>query len=636
MDAAAHQEIARGLFRESNDVLILFDPQTHRVVDINPTAQRLTGFNRKAARTLKVWDLFEAEPPRTLQELMEAYQNTGFFHSREGFWLRPARGEPIPVNVSVSRIHTRPEPLGLTVARDVSHQRRAQEEMDRFFRLAPDLFSISEHFGKLIKLNPAWEQTLGHPLSSLLGTTPYQWVHPDDREATLEAARSLERQEVWYFVNRWRHRDGSYRFLSWRAVLVGGLVYSVARDVTETLRLQEVARQTEALRLAKEAAEQASMAKTQFLAGVSHEIRTPMTAILGFAEVLLDDESVKAGPPMLREALRTIQQNGLHLRELINDLLDLSRIEAGRPRVELAACSPRGIAEEVVASLRSRAAAKGLQLTVEPVPPLPEVIRTDRLRLRQVLMNLLGNAIKYTERGSVRLGLRRVDDSTLGPCLLCEVADTGIGMTPEVQSRLFEPFYRVENGSDDQKEGTGLGLAISRRLVELLGGRLDLESQLGVGSTFRITLPLGAAGPGAPLEPSAPSPPTAFEGQILVAEDNPVNRKVLTLMLERAGARVEPAQDGAEAVAKALAAWEAGHPFDVILMDMQMPRLDGFGATRELRARGYPGAILALTAYAMAEDRAESLKVGCDDHLSKPVDRAHLFEAVAPYLTRRS
>ena len=388
-------------------------------------------------------------------------------------------------------------------------------------------------------------------------------------------------------------------------------------------------------------AESATRAKSEFLANMSHEIRTPMTAILGYADLMLEENV----GPAAQEHLEVIKRNGQHLLALINDILDLSKVEAGKMQIEPARCSPFALLAEVVSLMRVRAAAEHLTLETEFVGLLPETIFTDPLRLRQVLVNLVGNAIKFTDQGGVRITARLTDNSG-SPRLRFDVTDTGIGMNEEQVGRIFQAFSQVDNSSARKFGGTGLGLCISRRLVEAMGGNVDVHSTPGKGSTFSVTIDPGSL-EGVRMIENAQKPPLAppttntatpckieLHGRVLLAEDGPDNQRLIKFLLKKAGADVTAVENGQLAVDAALASHKAGQTFDVILMDMQMPIMDGYEATRQLRERAYSGAIVALTANAMVEDRQKCLDAGCDDFTTKPIDKQKLLAVVEHWTAR--
>ena len=388
---------------------------------------------------------------------------------------------------------------------------------------------------------------------------------------------------------------------------------------------------------ARRAAQEASRLKSEFLAHTSHEIRTPMTALVGYTELLGDPD---LSPAERAEGLATVRRNGEHLMTIVNDILDLSKIESGRMTIERMACSPFALVAEVAAVLRPRAAHDGLDVEVGYRSPLPETIETDPTRLRQILLNLVGNAIKFTPRGSVRLEVGPVEDTRL--CF--EVIDTGIGLDAEQQARLFTAFSQADASTTRRFGGTGLGLAISKRLAGMLGGDLRVRSVPGEGSTFTLTIDVGSlAGvrlldrpPEVRAAAERPEPSAderqALRGRILLAEDGLDARRLLARHLRAAGAEVETAENGLVACELALRAADAGTPYDLILMDMQMPELDGYAAAARLRAAGYRGPIVALTAHAMEDERARCLDAGCDGFAAKPILRRALIEVARTYL----
>ncbi len=406
-----------------------------------------------------------------------------------------------------------------------------------------------------------------------------------------------------------------------------------------------------ALEEAYAAAERANCAKSEFLANMSHEIRTPMTAIQGYAEILLET----AGCPECLDAARTIKRNGDYLLEIINGILDLSKIEAGQSGLESSACSCCQILSDVVSLMRVRAEAKGLSLGIAYEGRIPTTIRTDPTRLRQILIHLVGNAVKFTETGEVQIRARLREDGKEQPRLEIDVADTGLGIAPEQLKRLFPPSVRANATPQRKLAGTGLGLVISHRLAKLLGGELSATSQLGRGSTFRLTIPTGplAGVPmidqpgesltGPPRRASAAQEPAArLDCRILLAEDGPDNQRLISHLLRKAGAEVVVVGNGQEALDSVAAArsgpaakpGEAARPFDLVLMDIQMPVMDGFEATRRLRRAGHQGPIIALTAHAMADDCQTCLDAGCTDYAAKPIDRAALLAVIARHVSQ--
>jgi PAS domain S-box-containing protein len=391
----------------------------------------------------------------------------------------------------------------------------------------------------------------------------------------------------------------------------------------------------------------ANIAKSQFLANMSHEIRTPMTAILGFTELL----SVALIDPEYREAVNTVRRNGDHLLAIINDILDVSKIEAGELRVEKTTCALPPLLADAAALMQMRAQAKGLALKVEYSGPIPQTIFTDATRLRQILVNLIGNAVKFTDTGEVRVVASLADRDTAAPTLQCAVIDTGIGMSPGEIATLFQPFHQIDSSSTRRVGGTGLGLAISKRLAAMLGGDITVSSIPGKGSTFTVMLPTGPLagtkllerpeqpGPGAVASNSLPEVQVQLNCRVLLAEDGPDNQRFIATVLRKAGAEVTVVENGCQAMEAALAtiaregecAEDLPAAFDVILMDMQMPVMDGYEATRGLRREGYRGPILALTAHAMSDDSQKCLQAGCDDYATKPIDRKGLLALVATH-----
>ena len=447
------------------------------------------------------------------------------------------------------------------------------------------------------------------------------------------------------FQTTHRHRDGSLIPVEISLQLVvseegSGRFVAVVRDISEQLANER--RLTEA----KEQAEAASRSKSEFLANMSHEIRTPMTAILGYSDLLAGDFA--DDPERSREAVGKIRSNADHLLTVINDVLDVSKIEAGQMSVELIDTDPFTLVNEVVDLVSARAEAKGIEIGIEFVTLIPERIQSDPTRFRQVLLNLLGNAIKFTEEGRIDV---RVSCDPDAWSLRIDVEDSGIGMSTEQLERVsrFEAFAQADTSMTRRFGGTGLGLRISHALASLLGGTLEVASTEGEGSTFSVTVGTGDL-EGVPMhtesgfraliertkqeagasEASAKGSKPLEGRRILLAEDGPDNQRLISFHLKKAGAEVTVCENGLIA-AETIEGCEPDELPDVVLMDMQMPELDGYQATRRLRDGGCTLPIIAITAHAMDGDRQKCLDAGCDDYTTKPIDKKRLIDLCVSY-----
>ena len=510
-------------------------------------------------------------------------------------------------------------------------------DFETFFSTSLDLLVIRDADLKIVKVNQAWEKVLGYRTEELEGQPMLSFIHPDDVAASRSQMQRVETEkDVKGIINRYRCRDGGYRYLEWRAHQEGDLVYGVARDVTERLAIE--AEMVEA----KAAAETASKAKGEFLANMSHEIRTPLNGVIGLTSALAQTEL----SAQQREMVELILTSGQTLERVVSDVLDFSKIEAGRLELDIQPFDLKPQLEGLADLFRARAEEKGLTFSVTCGEGVEGWFCGDVVRIKQVLGNLVSNAIKFTTEGEVRVAAD-VHEGPLpeAPVLTLKVCDTGIGFDDDVAHRLFQRFSQADGSITRRFGGSGLGLSICQALVEMMGGEVQATSEPGRGSAFEVTLPLprheglspailaGAAGGAAELGAGA-----LPEGlRILLAEDHPTNQRLVEVILGPLGVSLTKAENGEEA----LRAYMAGD-FALVLMDMQMPVMDGLAATRAIRdfeathphRRRTP--IIMLSANAMQQHVHEAIAAGADFHVAKPVSVASLHGAVARALNSSS
>jgi PAS domain S-box-containing protein len=628
---------------------------------------RVTGYTLEDVRR-RPGGLLALVHPDDLPELLERVQRHADGQPVEGEsrlvtrsgtvrWVRD-RGTKTTIDPGTGEVVVYGAAEDVTARRDADGAlRRREQQLTDFFENAPVGLSWTGPDGIILEANQAELDLLGYTRAEYVGHHVAEF-HVDGPAATDMLARLTRGETVYEQEARLLCRDGSVRHVLIDANVLwddGAFVHTrcFTRDVTDEHttqqliergreRAEEQARELEhrstELEQARNAALAASRAKSEFLANMSHEIRTPMTAILGYAELLSDGRLVR---PDRETYLDTIRRNGEYLMRLINDVLDLSKIEAGKLTLEYVAFSLPDLVGEVEHLLRARASGKGLGFDVTIAAEVPRHVRSDPTRIRQILVNLLGNAIKFTETGFVRLALDVADGAPAGrQRVRFAVVDSGIGMSAEQQARLFEPFGQADASTTREFGGTGLGLAISARLAAALDGAIAVASAPGDGCTFTLMLDVEAAADAAARAATRDGDPAAIaparrarlSGRILLAEDAPDSQRLLAFFLRKAGAHVEVADNGRLAYERALAANDAGAPFDLIVMDMQMPELDGYGATAALRRHGFQTPILALTACAMDGDRERCLAAGCSDYVAKPVEREIFLQTVRAHL----
>lgn len=459
---------------------------------------------------------------------------------------------------------------------------------------------------------------------------------PSDYESVTRRWQSgLTTGETFEAEVRLRRADGVYRWHLVRAVPVLNEQDEILRWIGGATDIDEKKRLEMAVLAAKEEAESASRAKSQFLANMSHEIRTPLGVILGFSEIALEHEGCSEE---LRSTLMTIRRNATHLASLVDDVLDISKIEAGRLELLMKSMPLKKIVDGIRSAVGAKAAEKGLRLQLRGESLLPVTIETDETRVLQILINLVTNAVKFTAEGEVKVELRLVAGAKCEGCeLRIRVSDTGIGISQEQQTKLFQVFSQADPSTTRRFGGSGLGLALSRRLAEALGGSLELvSSEPGQGSVFQLILPV-RCGESKNLSPLAEIlSGEAYDKRagtkrsadlsglkILLVEDSPDNQMLITRYLSSAGADVRIACDGFQGIRTA-----AEDGIDLVLMDIQMPEMDGFEATRRIRENGFEAPIIALTAHALKGDRERCLAAGCSDYLTKPITKDRLIEVI--------
>jgi PAS domain S-box-containing protein len=495
---------------------------------------------------------------------------------------------------------------------------------------APLGIVVTDASGHCIYSNQKFQGISGLTPEESLGTGWLRTVHEGDRDemifAWVNAVNTVKSFEKEF---RYQRADGSIAWCSLKAAAINS-TDTVSGWVSTIEDITAKHESDQALVAAMHAAQEAMNAKNQFLANMSHEIRTPLTAIIGFADALREDGSLRED---LYNHTDVILNNGRHLLTIINQILDLSKIDAGALTVESAPCDLMGLVDEMLVMFSPTVSEKSLYLNVSYDWPLPRQITTDPLRLKQVLINLLGNAIKFTARGGITLG---VSWDPANKRVIFSISDTGIGISGEQLEKLFTPFYQVNESMNRIFGGTGLGLSISKRLVEALGGSVEVQSDPGKGSTFTFYIRTEPTSEGNVINQppvtqaqsqSEQIPPPSLSGKILFADDALDNRRLVEHLLKKTGAQITLVENGQEAIDVL-----RNEQFDLILMDIQMPIVDGLTATRAIRKAGIATPIVAISAGAMANDIRKALDAGCSMHLSKPFERSAFYEMLTRFI----
>lgn len=637
-----HLQISENRFRSVIDSavtgIIITDSRGH-IQQFNLAAEQIFGwtFNEIKGKNVNRLTLM----PIQLSRLAYSQQAGSQTETDKTWVIQGIRrsGENFPLQLSIGHIEIPGEILFVGFVEDISQRHRTEQALrnseQQFRSLIANMPGVSyralpEDERPIVFVSGAVIELTGYPAADFISKQHElnfnELIHPDDWERVQEVvADGVWGRQPYTVEYRLRHRNGEYRWVwehggsvfddSGHLIWLDGVIF----DISERHAMEQ------ALLEAKNKAEQAVAAKTAFLANMSHEIRTPMNAIIGFTEVVL----ASGLPPEQHRHLETIRQSARSLLRLLNDILDTAKMERGRIELEMIDFSLSELLQELTLSLEISARNKGLQLILQPGPDLPPYLKGDPLRIRQILTNLIGNAIKFTEHGQVILAISREEEQ-----LHFSIQDTGIGIENERQERIFEPFTQADVSVTRRYGGSGLGTTICKQLVELMGGTIWLDSQVGVGSHFHVLLPII---PGkAPDELPAQTTITLPMLNILVADDVQQNLDLLALILREQGHKVTLTHDGQDTVALA-----QERLFDLILMDVQMPGMDGLTATRLIRQHEQEKQqpripVIALTASVFQDDRFAAREAGMDGFIAKPIDTEKLFLEIARVLNLQS
>ncbi|MYL83704.1 PAS domain S-box protein [Desulfovibrio aerotolerans] len=627
-DCIGHKDMLEAVLNATSDAVLVID-DFYRVIMVNETGAARFGLAAEALRGQGLLELIDAPVAATRRERYRQVQETGrplrFTDQRAGRVYENAV-YPIP-NPTGGRPHL------AIYARDMTEQLAAdaalgesRERLDTIFRLSPVIVSVATRAeGRFLEVNEAFTAVTGYAREEVVNRTPQEislFLRDTDRDNML---RILERDGVVRNMELALHlRDGQDLtvLLSCTPIEAYGqdCLLSVLVDITGRKSMEQ------ALRLAKDSAEAANQAKSRFLSTMSHEIRTPMNTILGMVDVLRGT----ALTGRQQEFLRTLELAGESLMTLLSDILELAKIESGGLELAKIPYDPVVVLHEASALLDAQALAKGLVLRLETAPDVPRQACGDPARLRQILRNLAGNAVKFTTCGEVVLTLSRLPASPPREELLFSVSDTGIGIAPDKQETIFEPFTQVDSSTTRAYGGTGLGLTISTLLADGLGGRLWLESTPGAGSTFYCAIPVNGCNPSSLPPAKAPAAPQALAGRrsLLIVEDSESNRLLYGDLLENLPLTVTYAVTGEQALEMVEA-----RAFDAVVMDIALPDIDGYTVIAEIRRReaaaGRPATpILVVTAYAFREEKGRAKAAGASALLTKPLQKNRFLEAL--------
>ncbi|HEX5645472.1 MAG TPA: PAS domain S-box protein [Nitrospira sp.] len=624
------------------DATFIFTPDTLRFIYVNEGSVRQLGYSREELLRMSLVDIeLELDEPKLRTKIEPLVRGVTRVLNYETVH-RHKDGIDVPVEINLQCVATSQaqQPRMIAIVRDITTRKQAEEALrlseERFrliARAANDVLWDWDLTTNALWWNDGFQRTFGYDFASIeLGIESWtSRVHQDDWTAIQASIHQVidSGGHDWWGEYRFRHADGSYRYVFDRAYVVRNEQGHAVRMVGAMLDLTARKQAEETLRQAKAEAEAATRAKAAFLATMSHEIRTPMNGVIGMTGLLLETELTQEQ----REYVDTVRRCGEHLLDLINGILDFSKLEAGKAKLEVIEFDLRTLVEDVLALLAERAQTKGIELCLLVQAEVPTALRGDPSQLRQILTNLVTNAIKFTECGEVvvRVGLDRTsaDEGEDLVSLRCEVRDTGIGMTPAQCGRLFQPFSQADSSTTRKYGGTGLGLAICKQLAELMQGAIGVESTPGQGSCFWFTVRL--ARQLGPSEFLPISQAVLQQRRVLIVDDHATNRTILKQQILSRGMAPETAADGVQALAQLRAAAESGVPFDLAIVDAQMPEMDGWTTARRIKADPSIGSVklVLLTSLAQRGDAQTARATGFDAYLTKPVRQAQLYDCLA-------
>lgn len=630
----AERDKFQKLFESNPCPMVISESSSEKIVQINRAFTDVIGY-KESEVIGNIWRQLRLFPNiNKKEEVGKQIVNSGHITNEE-LKIASKNGELLTGLFSGELLDYMGDKFFLTVMTDITKRKYTEQqlkdkldELNVFFDVALDLLCIASLDGKFIKLNRQWEATLGYSIEYLEGKKFMNFVHSDDAEGTEEALEDLcSSKIVSSFVNRYRTKEGSYRWIEWRSIPFNNRIYAAARDITERkMREQELFN-------AKKEAESANLLKSQFLANMSHEIRTPMNGVIGFLQLLAETELNEEQ----RDFLNYIMSASENLLYIVNDILDISKIESGSLNLNIVDFDLKAIIEEVVLLFEPSAKNKRNNINLVIYPDVPLKLRGDNVRIKQIFNNLISNANKFTDEGEINITIRKIKDDNYKAVIGMIVEDNGIGIEKENINKLFKPFVQADTSTARMYGGSGLGLSITKKIIEMMNGSIEVESEIGKGSKFIFNVELSKS-PNNCISDNAnmkidicrlvatnnktktkcEENKNLYKNELtaLIAEDNEINQKLLMNVLQNEGVTCKCVENGKLAVKECL-----NKKYDIVFMDCQMPVMDGYRASaliRELCGEDIP--IIAMTANAMKGDKKKCINAGMNDYLCKPID----------------